>query len=401
MAWVYRYIDLADDTIKYVGVVWGKTRTLEDRIKEHSKEKWCKVRKWRIEYIVDEIETQAEAEAYETHYINLWNTGKYFNVRQVGRGTNKFLQERNDWTEYKDELEKSLEEEKDIQIKIKEINDSIKKYKLEFETIKEKETYIKRSLKINVITKVIEDISENIDEFPFSYDDVIFCYTHIEACKKIAFESIIKDKYNRIVDNLKLEYYKSHEKECILYYDAAYRDDGFEIMTIFGYGDDEPVEKALRKARAEVGYYYPNDTNIYNDIYWFLIQFISELEELLSPKLYCDYTKNDFRYLSDDGSTIILESEDRFWEILINIEKMKIIEITHRMDPFEDLSDWDKNEYEKKYKRKDIDNKRYKRMLKQKFFARCSYKRKIEYELAIDLLNKYKKYSKIIKKKTL
>lgn len=35
MAYVYKYTDLLDNVVKYVGIVWGKTRTLQDRIKEH------------------------------------------------------------------------------------------------------------------------------------------------------------------------------------------------------------------------------------------------------------------------------------------------------------------------------------------------------------------------------
>lgn len=36
MAIVYRYIDLRDNIIKYVRIVWANNRTLDDRIREHS-----------------------------------------------------------------------------------------------------------------------------------------------------------------------------------------------------------------------------------------------------------------------------------------------------------------------------------------------------------------------------
>lgn len=96
MAWVYRYVDQKDGIKKYVGVVWGESRTLKQRIKEHLKEDWCKTSSWRVEYIENDIETRAEAEAFETHYIALYDTGKYYNKRQVGYGTNKFLPNRED-----------------------------------------------------------------------------------------------------------------------------------------------------------------------------------------------------------------------------------------------------------------------------------------------------------------
>ena len=35
MAYVYRYTDLADNIIKYVGIVYGENRTLKQRIYEH------------------------------------------------------------------------------------------------------------------------------------------------------------------------------------------------------------------------------------------------------------------------------------------------------------------------------------------------------------------------------
>ena len=34
---VYRYIDENDGVIKYVGIVYGNSRTLEQRVKEHRK----------------------------------------------------------------------------------------------------------------------------------------------------------------------------------------------------------------------------------------------------------------------------------------------------------------------------------------------------------------------------
>lgn len=103
MAWVYRYTDLADGVIKYVGVVWGKNRTLEQRLREHERhDSWCNTRRWKIEYLHEDIETRAEAEAFETHFIELYETGRYFNKRQVGYGLNKFLPNKeNEWKEYK------------------------------------------------------------------------------------------------------------------------------------------------------------------------------------------------------------------------------------------------------------------------------------------------------------
>ena len=51
MAYVYRYTDLSDGIVKYVGVVWSENRTLSQRIREHFNDKWCKGKKWKIEFI--------------------------------------------------------------------------------------------------------------------------------------------------------------------------------------------------------------------------------------------------------------------------------------------------------------------------------------------------------------
>ena len=101
MGYVYRYTDLADNTIKYVGVVYSQNRTLEDRIREHKSDDWCKCRRWKIEYINENIITRTDAEYFEAHYIALFGTDKYFNIKKSGWGTSSFLPDRtNDWILY-------------------------------------------------------------------------------------------------------------------------------------------------------------------------------------------------------------------------------------------------------------------------------------------------------------
>ena len=66
MAYVYRYIDLKDNIIKYVGIVYERTRTLDQRIKEHAiKDEWCKNSEWKIEYIETDIDSRTDAEYME------------------------------------------------------------------------------------------------------------------------------------------------------------------------------------------------------------------------------------------------------------------------------------------------------------------------------------------------
>lgn len=102
MAWIYRYTDLDDGIIKYVGIVWGKTRVLSSRIDEHKKHNWYKGKHWKIEYISEKIDTRSEAESFESHYVSLYRP--YYNISKKGWGLNKFLPNReNEWIEYVEE----------------------------------------------------------------------------------------------------------------------------------------------------------------------------------------------------------------------------------------------------------------------------------------------------------
>lgn len=102
MAYVYRYIDPDDRKIKYVGIVWGENRTLYNRVKEHEKEKWHEDKRWIIEYIAEGIDNKSEADAFESHYVSLYNP--CYNISKVGWGINKYLPDReNDWIIYKPE----------------------------------------------------------------------------------------------------------------------------------------------------------------------------------------------------------------------------------------------------------------------------------------------------------
>lgn len=101
MGYVYRYKDLVDNIIKYVGIVWSGKRTLNQRLYEHQQnDEWCFKRRWKIEYLESEITTRTDAEYFESHYISLYETDKYFNVKKSGWGISSFLPNReNEWKE--------------------------------------------------------------------------------------------------------------------------------------------------------------------------------------------------------------------------------------------------------------------------------------------------------------
>lgn len=103
MGYIYRYIDLEDNIIKYIGIVWSENRTLEQRIREHElNDSWCWDKKWKIEYITENINTRTDAEYLESHYISLYGTSKYYNVKKKGWGISSFVTNKeSEWEEYK------------------------------------------------------------------------------------------------------------------------------------------------------------------------------------------------------------------------------------------------------------------------------------------------------------
>lgn len=101
MSCVYRYIDVADRIIKYVGIVWSETRDLQQRINEHRREPWYKNSIWRIEYLDYNIKSRTDAEYIESHLISLYQTDRYYNVSKAGWGKSSFIEIPEDsWKEY-------------------------------------------------------------------------------------------------------------------------------------------------------------------------------------------------------------------------------------------------------------------------------------------------------------
>lgn len=107
MGYVYRYTDLKDNQIKYVGIVYGNTRTLTRRVYEHKLyDEWCKNGNYKIEYIKMPIHTRTDAEFLESHFISLYKTDRFYNIKKKGWGVSKLISEQ----EFKWELYKGDEE---------------------------------------------------------------------------------------------------------------------------------------------------------------------------------------------------------------------------------------------------------------------------------------------------
>ena len=101
MGKVYRYIDIRDNFIKYVGIVYGENRTLEQRHKEHIKnEIWCD-ENFIVQYLDIPVNNRTEAETLESHFISLYGSGKWYNKSKSNWGQSSFLPQfdENDWQE--------------------------------------------------------------------------------------------------------------------------------------------------------------------------------------------------------------------------------------------------------------------------------------------------------------
>lgn len=85
MPYIYRYTDLKDNIIKYVGIVWSESRSLKQRIMEHKKnDDWCKNGSWKIEYLY--CNNRTTAEAIESHLIALYGTNSWYNKSKSNWG---------------------------------------------------------------------------------------------------------------------------------------------------------------------------------------------------------------------------------------------------------------------------------------------------------------------------
>lgn len=111
MAYVYRYRDLTDGIIKYIGII-AKESNFPRRFAQHQYDKAFKGKHWEISYI--KVLSKCDAEALEGHFINKYHTYNWLNKAKSDWGQLTFAEEANfDWIPFnQNELygEKSLME---------------------------------------------------------------------------------------------------------------------------------------------------------------------------------------------------------------------------------------------------------------------------------------------------
>ena len=83
MYYIYRYTDLRDNIVKYIGIT---KRKLKLRVGEHDKQDaWLdNPNYWDIDYF--RVKTQSEAEAWEAHLIAVFKTNLWYNKEKADWG---------------------------------------------------------------------------------------------------------------------------------------------------------------------------------------------------------------------------------------------------------------------------------------------------------------------------
>ena len=88
MICVYRYIDIKDGIIKYVGIV--VKQPLRARLVQHrTLDDWATASEYKIQYF--EVETQSDAEVWEAHLISEYKTYNYYNIKKSSWGLCSYL----------------------------------------------------------------------------------------------------------------------------------------------------------------------------------------------------------------------------------------------------------------------------------------------------------------------
>ena len=106
MFYVYKYKDLDDGVVKYIGI----TDNLDRRISQHKKEGGFLGHRWDICYL--QVPTKSDAESLEAHFIAVYNTHLFLNKAKAQWGQLSFYNDQTyEWKPYSTKvLQKSKEE---------------------------------------------------------------------------------------------------------------------------------------------------------------------------------------------------------------------------------------------------------------------------------------------------
>ena len=166
MAYVYRYTDLEDLLTKYVGIVYGETRTLQQRLNEHkNNDAWCKNKNWRIEYFY--VNTRTDAECLEAHFIALYKTYNYYNTLKKEWGICSFLPIGIQWNIYSEdfsEMDKLKTENKTLKETNNYLLKKVKQLKYDLKEQNRQLKYARKNMQYNIDDKKVDEICNKIEE---------------------------------------------------------------------------------------------------------------------------------------------------------------------------------------------------------------------------------------------
>lgn len=92
MGYIYRYKDLKDNKIKYIGIVYGNKNSIKTRHWQHKgKDKWCKLSDFECEYLDYEVTNKTDLHLLEAHFIGKYKTFNYFNISKGDWGESNLI----------------------------------------------------------------------------------------------------------------------------------------------------------------------------------------------------------------------------------------------------------------------------------------------------------------------
>ena len=125
---VYRYTDITDEKVKYIGIV--HKGNLTTRLNQHTlQDDWYLDGIWKVDFF--ECDTRSEAEAFESHLIAYYRTGEYYNRTKIKWGINKYLPNTDSWWK---PAAQPIYADKETVIVVKKIKEAIKQGKKELAT---------------------------------------------------------------------------------------------------------------------------------------------------------------------------------------------------------------------------------------------------------------------------
>lgn len=95
MVEVYRYIDVSDETVKYIGIVYSAYSTVLKRVYQHHNDAWFIGIVWRVERLCLNLDnlSRTDVECIEGHFISRFGTDKWYNRKKAGWGESALYNE--------------------------------------------------------------------------------------------------------------------------------------------------------------------------------------------------------------------------------------------------------------------------------------------------------------------